>query len=84
MNEAEVYRACKKFVKMAGETLIKHQALVMATSDDKGYDFEKYQQKIRAKMAENDGDSDENKCNDDPVKSENEKTKRKPRNHLRS
>ena len=50
---------------MAGTTLIKQQALIMATSDDKGYDLEKYTQKVKDELdeAEADEEHDQKTCN---------------------
>ena len=67
---------CKKFVKMAGQTLIKQQALIMATSDDKGYDLDKYTKKVIAEMEENEmetsqttGNKNKETCKDTKKKS---------------
>ena len=65
---------CKKFVKMAGEMLIKQQALIMATSDDKGYDLEKYREKVMLEMegvnkTKHPDTKSKEKCKDTPKKS---------------
>ena len=54
---------CKKFMKMAGTTLINQNALIMATSDDRGCDLEKYKKKVIADMEKSEADTESQKCN---------------------
>ena len=54
---------CKKFLKMAGGALVNQNALIMATSDDKGYDLEKYKKKALEEMEKESQESEDVKCN---------------------
>ena len=48
---------------MAGGALVNQNALIMATSDDRGYDFEKYKKKALEEMEKDSQEADDEKCN---------------------
>ena len=51
VEEAQLITDCQKFVRMAGDIIINQQALIMATSDDKGYDLQPYKEMIMKNMS---------------------------------
>ena len=69
MDKQEILQDCKKFIKMAGTTLINQNAMIMATSDDKGYDLEKYKKKVIEDMEKEVNDGQANKCNTQNINS---------------
>ena len=76
IDEAEVLEDSKKFLRIAGDTLISQQALIMATSEDKGYNLDEYRQRVIDNMqSQQNKEKDASKCNEANTAKNNAKIK---------
>ena len=71
LDEENVLNDCQDFLSMAGDLLINQQALILATSDEKGYDLDKYKKKVVENMEKQKkkGATSTQTCNEEQVNS---------------